>query len=158
MFMIVVDKGVFWWGHAVGAMHLFCSVSDFILAPLRPLKTDWLITLHIGHVLRSVLFVGMIISKHNKLLWYIKVDTSAYAIPRATTTAKWITAVSSSPGFTFHVKAFGLFCSSSIQASALPTEVHCTRITSFKTPDWSISDSRVFHARATRHAEAARSN
>lgn len=51
----------------------------------------------------------------------VEVDTSTYAIPRAESTKKWIDATS--PGFTFHVKAFGLFCSGSAPASTLPYEV-----------------------------------
>ncbi|EFN56805.1 hypothetical protein CHLNCDRAFT_144326 [Chlorella variabilis] len=50
----------------------------------------------------------------------VEVDTSTYAIPRPDVTKRW--AQATTPGFQFHVKAFGLFCSQSCQASALPAE------------------------------------
>jgi uncharacterized protein YecE (DUF72 family) len=55
-----------------------------------------------------------------------QVDSSCYAIPRASSTRKWVAAVASSPGFVFHVKAFGLFCAGSCPVSTLPCEVRET--------------------------------
>ena len=45
-----------------------------------------------------------------------QVDTSTYAIPRADATARWARATAAAPGFRFHFKAFGLFCSQGCQA------------------------------------------
>ncbi|KAL4444143.1 hypothetical protein ABPG75_011880 [Micractinium tetrahymenae] len=50
----------------------------------------------------------------------VEVDTSTYAIPSPHVTQRW--AQAAAPGFLFHVKAFGLFCSQGCQVSALPAE------------------------------------
>jgi len=48
----------------------------------------------------------------------VEVDSSCYAIPSATTTAKWVRRTP--PGFLFHFKAFGLFTSRSAPLNTLP--------------------------------------
>ena len=52
-----------------------------------------------------------------------QIDTSTYAIPSAAQVAKWVRAVRSSPGFVFHIKAFGLFTAKSCPRSSLPAAV-----------------------------------
>lgn len=56
----------------------------------------------------------------------ITITLKAYAIPRATVTSKWADATKASPGFTFHVKAFGLLCSGTCSSATLPHEVRGT--------------------------------
>lgn len=51
----------------------------------------------------------------------VEVDSSCYAIPKPSTTAKWTQ--HTPPGFKFHFKAFGFFCSRSAPANALPWQV-----------------------------------
>ena len=56
----------------------------------------------------------------------VEVDTTTYAIPRPTQVEKWVHAVRASPGFVFHVKAFGLFPGKTCSLEALPAEVRQT--------------------------------
>ena len=50
-----------------------------------------------------------------------EVDTSTYAIPTKENTKKW--ADVTPPGFTFHVKAFGIFCHTNVPVNSLPRAI-----------------------------------
>ncbi|CAM6104910.1 unnamed protein product [Calypogeia fissa] len=51
----------------------------------------------------------------------VEVDTSTYAIPSPVSVGRWVNAVI--PGFLFHFKAFGLFCSKSGAVTTLPYKI-----------------------------------
>lgn len=53
----------------------------------------------------------------------VEVDTSTYAIPSKVSVRRWLQAVP--PGFVFHFKAFGLFCSKSCPITAIPGDIRC---------------------------------
>ena len=51
----------------------------------------------------------------------VEIDTSNYAIPRQQQVSEWVGVVP--PGFTFHIKAYGLFTMRSIAPGALPRDI-----------------------------------
>lgn len=55
---------------------------------------------------------------YSKIFGCVEIDTSTYAIPRVNRINSWLKTVT--PGFVFHIKAFGLFCNRQIQTGALP--------------------------------------